>query len=282
MKEDLLAYSFWARDQLNKRDKKENEPISRSTLLDMIATMNCTTNTHCTMLLDTIGRTTVPWIPIGTGEEGVPHRLAPGAGRGLLPDREAPDIKERILNDDILGVNTNVQPATPMHLESRRKRRLSQMSSDLNADVDCKDGGFVFHQLGPLEYWSGNNDLKVLQNPNLAKEGMWMPTRFYVVIRFSSDGTPGGIYIVYDFYPEDGGGNRDRKIEHDEWGYLHGLEFEDPFSIAKIADDIKELSFDRRLNLTELRDYPVEIVEAVWTSHGTVVRVTVALESRFW
>lgn len=228
--EDPKAYSFWNSNRFRKNETKENKPISRSALIEMISTMNLANSNHCATVVDAIERTTVPWILVGSATTGVHYRLLPRAW-GLRSDRVFPRIKPRILNENILGVNTYVQPLVPIDLKSRRKRGLAFESSDLNVDSDWTEEGFVFHQLGSLKYWSG--DYKALQNPDLAKDGSWRPTGFSSVIRFNSDGAPNGIYIIYDFYRENyPGGGCDEKLQYDDWGYLPGSRFENQFAVT--------------------------------------------------
>lgn len=45
--------------------------------------------------------------------------------------------------------------------------------------------------------------------------------------------------------------------------------------MAKIADKIEDLRIGRIFELREVVDYPVEIVRAVKTEQGTIVRITV-------
>ncbi|KAI9785186.1 MAG: hypothetical protein M1839_000824 [Geoglossum umbratile] len=47
-------------------------------------------------------------------------------------------------------------------------------------------------------------------------------------------------------------------------------------SIAKLADTVTELRFGRTFTLTEVLDYPVEIVTAVKTREDAIIRVTIA------
>jgi hypothetical protein len=108
-----------------------------------------------------------------------------------------------------------------------------------------------------------------------AARGPWLPTGFTVVVRFGRNGAANGIYIVYDFYPEDAWGDRDTKITGDHWGRLPDDKYSQQFSIAKLADTIMELRFGRVFTLTEVLDYPVEIVRAMLTLEDTVIRATV-------
>ena len=103
-----------------------------------------------------------------------------------------------------------------------------------------------------------------------------MPTGFRVVVRFGRDGAANGIYIIYDFYPEDAWGDRETKIPGYYWGHLPDHKSNQQFSIAKLADTIMELRFGRTFTLTEVLDYPVEIVRAMKTPEDAIIRATIA------
>jgi hypothetical protein len=59
------------------------------------------------------------------------------------------------------------------------------------------------------------------------------------------------------------------------WGRLSKDQTHQQFSMAEIADTITELQFGRTFTLTEVFDYPVEIVRTGVTSEGGVVQVTI-------
>src|SRR5271170_1444142 len=89
--------------------------------------------------------------------------------------------------------------------------------STTSNDTDDGEGGFVFHQLGTLEYFAGDSN-QIINMYELGR-GTWLSTGFCVV-RFSSTGQSKGIYLIYDMFPEND--YRDRvEIESDNiWGRL--------------------------------------------------------------
>ena len=107
-----------------------------------------------------------------------------------------------------------------------------------------------------------------------AAEGEWLNTDFCVVMRFGRNGVANGLYLIFDFYSPDENGYRDWKVSENNWGWM--LDWNKQFCMAKLADDIHELSFGRMLNLTERLEHPVEIVRAVKTAGNTIMRATIA------
>jgi hypothetical protein len=103
-----------------------------------------------------------------------------------------------------------------------------------------------------------------------------LPTGFRVVVRFGRNGAANGIYLIYDFYPEDECGERGLKVTGDYWGRLPEDRSNQQFSMAKLADTIMELRFGHTFTLTEVLDYPVELVRAVKTPEDAIIRVTIA------
>jgi hypothetical protein len=240
-------------------------PVSREYLLETIKHINFNNSLDRAKLRDAISRDSVPWVPVGR-IDGKIYRFTP-APETLLPDELEPKVQNQLMPLSVLGVNTNVQPLKPVH---RRKANLSEESTVSNESDDPGIGGFVFHQLGILEVWC--DEPEKLQNYDDADDGPWQPAEFCVVNRFGTNGVPDGIYIVCDFYPEDDiTGERYPKSE-EFWGYLGDRQL----SVAKIADRITDLGFNKTLRLTEVVDYPVEVVRTIMTSRGTIIRATIA------
>ncbi|KAI9765294.1 MAG: hypothetical protein M1840_007493 [Geoglossum simile] len=170
---------------------------------------------------------------------------------------------------NVLGINTNVQPKKP---PKSRKPHFPAESTISNESDDPGYAGFVFHQIGDLEFWGGGPaDLR-----NLRDYGPWHSTHFQAVMRFGRNGVANGVYVIYDFYPEHVYLEERQKIDHDEWGYLPDDFTDCQISCAKIADKITDLGPDYTFDFAEALDYPVELVRAVKTSAGAIMRVTVA------
>ncbi|KAK2766695.1 hypothetical protein FQN54_006008 [Arachnomyces sp. PD_36] len=220
----------------------------------------------------------VPIIPLGIDSDNIRYRIIPNNLRELFEDQKPPSVQGELIDYHIMGVNTNVQPAQPEEPYPPSRLGLPPKSTDLNEFDDWQGGGFVFYHLGYLETWSGPEESWLQGRSRPARE--WDSDNWNVVIRLSSDGTPGGIYVIYDMYPPDDliDERGDAKIEGDHWGFFpNAAEYLHPqFSMAKVADDIRQLGFDYKLNLTEVVEHPVEIVRAVKTLRGTIVRTTVS------
>lgn len=275
--EELLAYISWEVDQCKKEEIEWMTPISQSEFIDLVSTMNFTNDDDVSKLMSDMWKPQTPCVPVGIDCTNTAYRLVPDAFHGIRPDRRlsSAEAKGTILSDEILGVNTNVQPREPEQSFWRSKLGLPEMSCEPN-ESDWKGGGFVFHQLGELQHWVGKLEDMHNSDPD---DRRWYPSKFFVAVRFNSNGISEGIYIFYNFYPTFFDGEQaETKIIGDLWGYLPCPDYEGEkrFTMAKIADNIKELGFERKLNLSEVYEYPVEIVQAMRTPAGTIVRTTVA------
>src|SRR5579862_7014159 len=172
---------------------------------------------------------------------------------------------------NVLSINTNVQPAIPFR---SCKANFSKESTKSNESDNSDSAGFVFHQIGNLEYWGGNPDnLRTYED---AANGTWFPTRFHAVMRFGRNGAANGVYVIYDFYPEDEYLQERRKLDDPDWGHLPSDLLDQPISIAKIANKITDLRFGRTFDFVGPLDYPVELVRAMKTPKDTIIQVTVA------
>ncbi|KAI9761453.1 MAG: hypothetical protein M1840_001797 [Geoglossum simile] len=271
VKADRIAYYSWSMQRADERhNARQMINISPEELMEMLATMNYNNTMARAKLVDVLERTVVPWLPVGTDRAGGIYRIVPGA-YGLLPDQQDPKTDRELVSMNVLGVNTNVQPAIPSR---SRKANLSEMSTRSNESDDSDYAGFVFHQIGNLEYWG--SDPKSLKTYDDAANGSWFPTRFHAVMRFGRNGAANGVFVIYDFYPEDEYLEERRKVNDPHWGYLPSDVSDKPISIAKIAGKITDLRFGRTFDFMGPLDYPVELVRATKTPEDTVIRVTVA------
>jgi hypothetical protein len=267
---ERLEYYRWS-------DKRADEefaeffytPTSREDLKTMIAKMNYNSATDRGKLVSAVERAVVPWLPVGE-RNGKVYRILPGV-HGLQPDQPTPKTDRELVSANVLGVNTNVQPSKPART---RKANLSEMSTKSNESDDPGTDGFIFHQIGTLDVWG--DDRHNLQSFEDAGKGPWLPTGFCVVMRFTKSGIANGLYLIYDFYPKNDLDSREKRIEDDNWGRLPGDGTSEQFSLARLADQITELRFGRTFHLTEVLDYPIELVRAVKTPDETIIRATVA------
>ncbi|KAI9764144.1 MAG: hypothetical protein M1839_006043 [Geoglossum umbratile] len=270
-KADRMAYFAWSSARANKRlEEREMTNISPEELTEMLTTMNFNHDIARGKLVNTLERSVVPWLPVGRDRAGAIYRIVPGA-YGLLPDQQDPETDRELVSMNVLGINTNVQPKIPSR---SRKANFSEQSTRSNESDDSDYAGFVFHQIGNLEFWGDNpDDLRSYED---AANGKWFPTHFHAVIRFGRNGAANGVYVIYDFYPENEYLEERQKIDHDNWGYLPSDVTDDQITFAKIADKITDLRFGRTFDFAEALDYPVELVRAVKTPENAIIRVTVA------
>lgn len=274
LEEDYQAFIAWRFKKMREFEKELNTPMPRSKYIDLVSSINFSDSDARSELMTLALKPVYP-IPIGVDDRDVSYRLIPRVG--LRPDRMISSVESDILSTDTLGVNTNVQPREPELPAWRSKLGLPEMSSDSN-ESDWKDGGFVFHQLGALEYQFSKPTDPLGADP--ATKELWSFSGFDVVIIFRSDGVSEGIYIICNFYPVYPDGEQaETKVIDDLWGYLpweRGNKHRRRVFMAKIADNFSELGSDHKLNLSEVYEYPLEIVEAMITSSGAFVRTTVA------
>ena len=269
-RDEQLEYYRWSKKRANEESAEFlYTPTSREDFKEMVAKMNYNSTTDRGKLVSAVERVVVPWLPVGE-RNGKAYRIFPGV-YGLQSDQSMPKTNRELISANVLGVNTNVQPSKPART---RKGNLSEMSTRSNESDDPGTGGFVFHQIGTLEVWG--DERHNLQSFEDAGRGPWLPTGFCVVMRFTKSGTANGLYLIYDFYPQDDLDNREKRTEDNNWGCLPGDGTNEQFSLARFADQITELRFGRTFCLTEVLDYPIELVRAVKTPDDTIIRATVA------
>lgn len=284
-KEEQVAYEFQALRTIIKELKKSGSvkqdhwkgPMPRELLLDLLETTNYNIPDSRSKAVRKL--TSSDPIHIGKDDNGDFYRIVPRF-RALLADQPHPATNNELVEEDILGVNINVQPPEPAH---PRTADLPEQSTALNDSDNPGEVGFVFFQLGRVEvlYDGEDGEVHSLQD---ALEGDWMDTRFCAVMRITEGGTADGVYLLYDFYAPNCGEsrfpNKDGQYPKEDgqfWGYLG--EGTKQFSCARIADRLSDLSLFKPLVFHEVVDHPVEIVRAVMASQGTMVRATVAPSS---
>jgi len=272
---DRVALGKWASEGITNSTVRGLTPVSRDNLINLVDRMDYTNDYKQAELVDALERDAKAWIPIGKDQTEY-YRLVPGAY--CLMVREADySTPHELLSDNVLGVNTSVAPRTPAR---GRQQNMSKVSTMSNGADDGK-GGFVFHQLGTLEYFAGDRS----QTTSMKKmgQGAWLSTGFCVGMRFDSVGRSQGIYIIYDMFPENAYGDRVEIKGGDTWGRLvpdAALQF----SCAKVGATLGELQPGptgfKALTLTEVISHPVELVRAVRSSNGSIIRGTIAEEVR--
>ncbi|KAI9779958.1 MAG: hypothetical protein M1839_007114 [Geoglossum umbratile] len=152
VKADRMEFYVWSKAKADKRFKeREMTNVSAQELTEMLATMNFNNDILRGKLVNILERSVVPWLPVGNDRTGAIYRIVPGAF-GLLPDQQDPKTNRELVPMNVLGVNTNVQLKIPSR---SRKLNFSEESTKSNESDDLETEGFVFHQIGNLEYWGG-------------------------------------------------------------------------------------------------------------------------------
>ncbi|KAK2757992.1 hypothetical protein FQN54_004398 [Arachnomyces sp. PD_36] len=274
-KEDRYAYLKWARERARQRRQQmaTTPPTRRNELSNLIDTLNYNDKLQRAQLVGSIHRNVVPWFHAGTDAQGDIYRIVPQP-YALIADQPLPKTDREIVSPNVLGVNLNVQPVKPSH---RRVANYSEQSTKSNESDDTEATGFVFHQIGVLECVFSDEDEVTAQS---VAEGPWFPTDFGVVMKINRNGAPGGIYIIYDFYPtnQETGQRLSERPDIPDWGCLGDIPGR--IVVAKIASTMSELVFGRKFEPTVIADYPVELVRVVLGWGNTLQRVTVMEESR--
>jgi hypothetical protein len=135
-KADRMAYYNWSMERADDEMKQEMTPISRENLIAMIATMNYNNDIARGKLVTAIERSVVPWLPVGSYQNGGIYRIVPGA-HGLQPDQPDPKTDRWLISMNVLGVNTNVQPTLPIR---SRKANFSEASTKSNVTLSKPQG----------------------------------------------------------------------------------------------------------------------------------------------
>jgi hypothetical protein len=133
--------------------------------------------------------------------------------------------------------------------------RLSQVKEDsfseqvdaLAKSDDTQITGFPFFQLGHLEYFP--RDPKHLSQNDLFSEE-WEDAGFGVGIRLSSTGGHEGVYIFFNFQPQNDEDER-WQWSGNGWGYLP-VNKDQQIACARIADSVDELQHGKRFGLSEV------------------------------
>lgn len=180
-------------------------------------------------LAEVMSRKLQPWIPAGKDGANQKYRIIPNP-LALMANIRKSNSQEHgeLVSASILGVNLNVEPFKP---QSRRQINTSEESTQSGESDDSEETGWVFHQLGYLEFVeSDSEDLSELGDQDME----WIRTGYNVVLRFSNTGKANGVYIIFDWYPTNAWGNRVAVEDDSTWGYLPG--HHKRVSCGKIAD----------------------------------------------
>ncbi|KAL2130039.1 hypothetical protein VTI74DRAFT_6968 [Chaetomium olivicolor] len=186
-----------------------------------------------------------------------------------------------MLGSHFLGVNTSVQPKQPAGPASRREANLSETSACSAESEDADAPGFVFFQLGDLQYatlpagqhgWPDNDTIRRLD---------WESTGFNLFARLGPTCRVESIWAIYNMFPEDEMNWWRNPVSHKRWGIpptpagKEEEEEEEQFSVAKVGNRLSDFGEDYHVVWTDKIEHPVELVGVVRTGDGGLLRATV-------
>ena len=268
--EDRIAYYKWAQATVLQRSTKHPPAMPAQELIQLITSSNFNNESHREAVAQAVQP--VKWgsvLPVGMEANGETYRAL--RRTDALTTQSTAPINRELLPPYILGVNTDLpsHPSNPTHEQEN-----SGESAISNETDDSRIGGFTFFQLGQLERFCGTD----VSDPD--QRHAWEYTGFGIVVRLTPSGRAEGVYIIFDFYPEDPEmSDMSRKIRSSDsviWGWLPNSEIEAvQFSCAMIADRITDLSQDYKLKFSHLERHQVEIVRAALASNNTVICATI-------
>ncbi|KAL8925505.1 MAG: hypothetical protein Q9208_003396 [Pyrenodesmia sp. 3 TL-2023] len=283
---ERIAYCEWFASPLTKRRTGNCEPEEQQGCMsgpELIEFLRTADYSNCRTLQDLSNLSLLQNCPqIMVGKSKGYHYEVVLAGDQLCVSRpvELPE-KRLIMLDNILGINPNVEPTceAPMTSESapRRTRRsefnYSYSEDIVKAEPDPTSLFRIMFQVGALRVYQGKcTDVKDM----IEDEDHWWDTGFNLVLDITT-GRARGVWIVYNFWPQNDEGDHFRIEDEDHWGLLrgHDREEDDQVSVAKIADDLAELGPDFEFELRHRLGHEPELVDVVRNEAGDLVRQTV-------
>jgi hypothetical protein len=190
----------------------------------------------------------------------------------LLPQQDIEDIVQvalgrSLLPPSFLGINATVQPQKPTPA-NRQKPKLSE--SD-----DADPSGFIFFQLGQLEYARLQDGEQGWPSANGGDEADdkvkldWQDSNFCLVARVGPDGKAEGIYAVYDIFHD---------VDYEDERYLvppsdflwgmppaaafPGCKYEQ-FSCARVGNRLSDFGKRHHMVWTDKIRDPIELVRVL-------------------
>jgi hypothetical protein len=218
--DNVVAFAAWQSDNYHANQEAELSSIPTATeLINKLCQTDYHQDSEVGELTEMLDSPAFHYIGLGI-RNGCGYRLAPNP-RVLAATREIHwDDAQEIMPPMFLGINKNVRPVRAG--EKRKRSRKDNWSDESNvcstSDGRNDDSGFLFFQLGhleycPAEYW----------NPDNPHHDNWIATGFAVVVKIDSKGHPQDTHILFNFHPKDEDGDRmDIDSEKEDWGRLPG------------------------------------------------------------
>ncbi|KAK4150989.1 hypothetical protein C8A00DRAFT_17552 [Chaetomidium leptoderma] len=274
--EEEKAFGDWVYAGLDARLAEQDGPgITAEEFVKQVDSANFLDGNIITQLIPAIQKNIRPCIPIGFDGDTI-YRLDPEVfGLWAQPRDDDPEP-----DDPFLGINSTVQPREPARPANRRQANLSEMSACSAESDDANVPGFVFSQLGELQYatrrdhqqgWPDDDDDKA------NKELHWMPSGFNLVARLSSSARTDGIFAIYNMFPRDDFDWKRHQITHPFWGIppTTPIDGDEQFSCAKLGQHLSEFGKGHRVVWMDRIEHPVELVRVTRSGDGRVLRATV-------
>lgn len=262
---DRRAFNAWL--DARRRPLFSVSNLAASELVEKVDAISFLDDAAVDILDDEMHKDFRTWIVLGRIGECL-YRLAPESYRLRPQVLELPPTNRKVLPESFLAVNLTVQPREPSLPTSRRRANMSEESTITAESDDVNSPGFVFYQLGYLEY----SCYKVQDMPKSYEEAEgreWFKTGFNVVAELSRSGTVRSIYLVFDMFPDVDEESCDRSQWTGlGWGRLPSSRGGEQFSIARIGKRLGDFGLDVELELTDLIEHPVELVRVVLSADG--------------
>jgi hypothetical protein len=210
------------REILKVRDSFARQIPSAAEYIAKIKNTKYANDDEVSQLTEMLSLPAFPYIGLGKHQNHV-YRLAPNP-RLLAPIREDTGPTQRdILPHIFLGINKNIEPLPKD--EKRKRTRKENNSDESNESTDSTsnndDTGFVFYQLGMLEYASAEESVQdpEMSNPNSL---FWCDSGYVVVVLIDSNGNAADTHLLYNFRPLNREDGVRYAVDGSEWGWLPG------------------------------------------------------------
>lgn len=261
-REDLNAFQAWLRTQRKAFDRFILEPKD---FIAQVDSANLIQESFLDHIVFSMTRAPRPIIPIGSDRHFLYRLVAEPHGLQSQDRNSSSTTKTSdshpLIEFVILGLNPTVQPQEPAVPTNRQIANLSETSThSAESEDDNQAPGFIFFQLGELEYTSYNQE-----QGWSSTEDDWEKTGFNLVARLGEFGQINGVYAIYNMYPFDEITQDYQQVTHRFWGIppTGDSETEEPeeqFSVARIGDTLGSLSYAKPMLWTEKIKHPVELV----------------------
>jgi hypothetical protein len=154
--DDVLEYLDWQHEMKQAKHRKTIPQIPKAAAyVSKITGTRYTNDDEVAQLTEMLDLPAFPYIGLGN-HQGNGFRLAPNP-RLLAPTKEDFDMSQRdILPEIMRGINKNVEPlpANEEGKSTRKENNSDESTESTDSTSNNDDTGFVFYQLGALEYVS--------------------------------------------------------------------------------------------------------------------------------